>query len=131
MNIRLFFLIQKMLKYSVVVGCVLLTIHVGLLIIGYDMKFAEWMFGLSVLGFITMLMASYCLRFCWLFRAFLIYDFVVAQCIEVQRCFHPFGDFLQLARLIVFAAGVFLLSYLLSHIKEYGRTESKGIGRCY
>lgn len=113
MNIRLFETVQAMIKYSVFIGAFLMTTHVGLLMAGYDIPVADWICGFSILGFITLFMASYCLRLCNLFRAFLIYDFVVGQCIRVQRELHAFDTILQEARLAVFTAGVILITIFI------------------
>lgn len=121
MNIRLFESIQETLRYSVAGGTLLMTAHVGLLIVGYDLPIADWFIGLSVFGYVVLLMTSYCLRFCNLFRAFLTYIFAVSQCIRLQREFELFGDYLQEARLAVFTAGVILLSYFAYNLKHYTR----------
>lgn len=113
MNIRLFETVQATIKYSVFIGAFLMTTHVGLLMAGYDIPVADWICGFSILGFITLFMASYCLRLCNLFRAFLIYDFAVGQCIRVQRELHAFDTILQEARLVVFTTGVILITIFI------------------
>jgi len=125
MNITLFESIQATIRYSVVGGALLMTAHVGLLLLGYNLPIADWCIGLSVFGFIILLMTSYCLRLCNLFRGFLTYIFVVSQCIRLQREFSLFDGILQEARLVVFTVGVMLLTYFVIRIKYYTRCSAK------
>lgn len=125
MNITLFEMIQATIRYSVAAGALLMTAHVGLLLIGYNEPVADWCIGLSVFGFVILLMTSFCLRLCNLFRAFLTYIFTVSQCIRLQREFSLFDGILQESRLAVFALGVMLLTYFVIRIKYYTRCSTR------
>lgn len=119
MSTRLFMLLQELIKIFVVLAGLLLTIHIGMLILGYDPFWAEWLCGFSVFGFVMLFIASYLLKLCNLFRAFLIFDFVADQCIVFQREVGIFGDYIDIARMVMFATGASLVSiYIYREIKR-------------
>lgn len=121
MDIKLFKLLQLLIKYGVAIGALLMTIHCGCLYFGRDYFLPEWICGFSVIGYILLMVASFCLRLCWTFRSLLTYDFAVTQCIMFQEKFNIFGEYLQSARLFMFVMGCFLLSYVALNFKQYCR----------
>lgn len=112
MSIRLFNLLQFLLKYSVVFGVLVMTIHIGVLLLGYNEPWSELLFGYSLFGYATIMLASYVLKLCNLFRACATYNFIVQQCIILQRE-ELFGEYINVARLVMFSIGIVLLTYVL------------------
>lgn len=108
MNKNLFKILQNIIKYAVGVGLFSLTLHVGLLLYGIDEPWTEWLLGISVLGFITLLLASYVLKLCWKFRLALYYIFLVSGCVHFQRAFSLFNGILTESRVIVLIIGIII-----------------------
>lgn len=85
----------------------LMTGHVGLLILGHNYYLAEMLAGASVVNSAMMFALSTRFHFCMLHRLLIAYPLVVEACIVLQR-FDLFGRFVGLARWIVFLVGATL-----------------------
>lgn len=104
-NFRLFRTIERMLQLNVVLGDAIMTVHCALLLTGSQLWIAEFVAGYSALGFVSLLMASYLLHFCWRFRLCLIHSFLVGCCIIFQREY-GFDMLLSPMRWVMFVSGV-------------------------
>lgn len=124
MNKNLLKKLSTFMKYAVFAACVIMTAHVICLLCGHNFFFAEWICGLSVMGFIMLYIASRILGYDFLFRAMLVYDFAVNQCIIFQRSFSIFGEYLTTARYIVAIWGIILIVSFLLNANNYQEDDS-------
>lgn len=119
MNIELLKKLSTLMKYTMFAACVIMTAHVVGLLCGKNFFFAEWFCGFSVLGFAMLFIASYVLSYDNMFRALLVYDFAIDQCIVFQRSFNIFGEFLTTARLIAATIGIILIVIFILTANTY------------
>lgn len=114
MNLDLFKFIIKFLKYYVVIGSIIMTIHCACLLFGYDLWIADILTGLSIGGFISLLLSSYLLKMCNLYRAFLLHQCIVSCCISYEDNI-GFGQYLFPSLLFVFGFGLILILILIKN----------------
>lgn len=116
-NKSLFKFLQSLIKYVVGSGILIMTIHVGLLILGINEPISEWLVGFSVGGFTMLLISSYVLRLCLEFRICLYYEFIVGQLIKLQRSLEIFETETTLyqARWVTFVVGTILTLTIVYH----------------
>lgn len=112
MNIKLFQFMNAMLKYSVVFCDAFMTLHCFLLVIGIKTWFAEYITGHCVVGAVELFVASFLLKFCWLYRSFIIHNLIVYSCIIYEREF-GFGEYLTFVRYAMLISGLFLIVKLI------------------
>lgn len=106
--------LREIVRYSIVLGDALMTLHCLLLLNGIDCKFLEFIFGLSVLGFTILYLSTYLLVYCNLIRGMLVHNFAVKCCILYHENF-GFGDFLTPLRFIMLLVGILLLILLFKN----------------
>ena len=124
MNIGLLKKLSTLMKYTMFGACIIMTAHVVCLLCGKNYFFAEWFCGFSVLGFAMLFIASYVLDYDNMFRALLIYDFAINQCIVFQRSFQFFGEYLTTARMIAALSGIILIILFLLNTNSYKENDT-------
>lgn len=90
------------------VATLVMTVHVGLLLLGFNFGFAAILFEYALIWFLLLTILSISFEFCWVHRAFCAYNLIISQCIEYQEHF-GFGCYLTPARWLALLLGVFLL----------------------
>lgn len=110
--------LKNTLKYIPVAADFFLCLHVLLLLFGKNETYCEYLFGYSLVGVVLMMLQSYALKFCNIYRAFVLHDFLVYTCIYYER-WVGFGEFLLFARLFVLLLGVCVFGWLFSSLKAY------------
>ena len=106
---RLHRLSMIFLKYTPVIGALLMLLHVMFLSIGLTGFIAENLIGLTLWPYITALVWSKAFHFCTTHRLFLSYIFLVTCCINYEG-FFGFGLTLLAARWVVLILGILLFS---------------------
>lgn len=112
-SVSLFKFINKFLKYYVVCSSLIMTIHCLLMLLGIDTWVIGLFIGLSLGGFISLFITSFILGYCWLYRNFLIHQFLVSSCMT-WHIHIGFGYLLYPFVLIMFMYGFILLCILMS-----------------
>lgn len=95
-------------------GAFFMTCHCAMLLSGWRVLFAPFTFkfGISWLVLITALSIAF--EFCWVHRAFCLYNYLISSCIDYQNDV-GFGDYLTIARLIALLLGVLLFIAFAKH----------------
>lgn len=114
--------LRDIIRYSIIFGDVLMITHCGLVLNGIQCSFLEFVFGLSVLGFIILYLSTYLLGFCNIIRGMLIHNFTVKCCILYHE---NFGFGTHIVPIILLLTGVLLLAFLF---KNQYRTVGKRMG---
>lgn len=96
---------QSVLKLGLIVGLLVMIAHVVVLITGSKLYVAEWLNNCGLIPFVALLSATFALNLCYRFKAMAIYNYLVSNCIILQR-FNIFGDHIMLARWIVLFLGL-------------------------
>lgn len=111
MNIRYFEFINSFLKHSVILSDIVMTLHCFLIVVGVKTFFAEYITGHCLMGAIDLFLASFLLKFCWLYRSFVLHNLVVYTCIVYEREI-GFGILLTPIRYFLLISGIFLILLL-------------------
>lgn len=111
-SVSLFKFINKFLKYYVVCSSLIMTIHCLLMLFRIDTWMIDLIIGLSLGGFISLYITSYILGYCWLFRNFLIHQFLVSCCIT-WHIHIGFGYMLYPMVTLMLTYGIILLCVLM------------------
>lgn len=114
MNIKLFKVIIQILKYYVIISSMTLTGHCLLLINNIEFWQVDILFGLSLGGFGCLLLASYLLKMCNLYRLFLLHQFLVSSFISIQDNI-GLGLYRTSLQIIMFTFGTCLILRLISN----------------
>lgn len=112
LNTNLFKFINSFLKYYVVCGSLIMTIHCFLMLISIDTWMVDLVIGLSLGGFLSLFITSFILKYCWLYRNFLIHQFLVSSCIT-WYVYIGFGFMLYPMLWIMFLYGFILILLLI------------------
>lgn len=125
-NVRLFRIVQAMLKVTAVACDALMTVNFGVLVYGGEgIWVSEYIAGYSACGFIILLVVSYLLNFCWRYRACLVHNFLAYSVMVASRNIE-FGKTLFPIEIVIFTSGIILTSIVLFY--EYkNREKSKRI----
>lgn len=89
------------------VGAFLMVGHCFTLLLGLKWHFASGMVKYAALWFVLLIVLSYAYQFCWVHRAFCVYNWIVSLCIDYQRNF-GFGVFLTPMRVIMLLGGIWI-----------------------
>lgn len=108
------------MKYIPVIGTIVYTLHVGLLLLGYDLHLAEYLVGFSVDVTILLFLLSNEFDFCLLHKCLIGYVTLVDVCILLRRC-GLFDKCLYPLRVIVFIMGLALIAWLICKFKAFNR----------
>lgn len=100
-------LCRRVVGWSPFVGAAMMMGHLSALVSGYYWSFANVIGKSSLIVFFLLLCLSVTFGYCWIHRAFLLYNFVVNVVLEVQKIV-PFGDVLDLSRWIMLGVGASL-----------------------
>ena len=95
------------LKYAPVVSTACLSLHVALLLFGFD-PVLECMVGTTLLPSVVLFSASHAFHFCLLHKMLIVYSFVVDSCCSYERMI-GFGNLLTPLRLLMLYIGLELL----------------------
>lgn len=117
-NTTLYRLSIIMLKYTPVLGALMMWIHILLLLLGFNMWIAEYSFSLPFFPWLVCIVWSKTFGFCKLHRHFITYISIVSYCIRFQDDV-GFGILLTTIRWIVFIIGTILLLWFITHVKKY------------
>lgn len=90
------------------IGCLAMVIHCATLLMGYDLHISAFLFKYALLWFILLTILSIAYEFCWVHRAFLLYNYIIGVMIEHQRL-HGFGSWLTPLRWIALIIGIILI----------------------
>lgn len=113
----------KILRYIPIVVALLMCVHCGLLVFGVDERFTQWF--MVAYGFILVMAFSHALNFCSLHRHLIYYSFVVFVCIIYQRHFSGFGEYLFLARFVMFLVGIIIILVTVCRARKNCWNKSK------
>ncbi len=105
--------IQYLLRVLISVGTLWSVAHVILLFCGIEEPFYEQLFGFSFFGLVLLILSTYVLELCWVFKVCCVYCYLVSECIILQSG-DFFGSSVNLARAVVLAIGGFLIFGLLN-----------------
>lgn len=92
-----------------------LMAHVLMLEFDVDVFVVDWIFGMSAFGAFVLFIATYVLGLCNIMRCYVLYDFMVSQCIMAQKNWEAFGEFRHDAHILVLLMGVVLLAVTVTH----------------
>lgn len=128
MNLKLFKIITNFLKYYVVLGSIIMTIHCICLLFGYDLWIVDILVGMSLGGFLSLLISSYLLKMCNLYRMFLTHQLIVSCCISYEDNI-GFGNLFLPFLLFDLIFGIILIVILIKNngFKKDNCSISKGI----
>lgn len=119
MDNSLYKTLKMCLKFFPVLAALMMMADVVLIVIGYSFNpFVESVAGFSLIGVILLLLESFVLKFCNLYRAFVIYDGIVYNCILFEK-YCGFGEWLSEAHGFVMIGGAVLLIFLLFKFKDF------------
>lgn len=90
------------------IGTITFVIHCVLLIGGGESHIAGFLFKFAFLWFALLTILSIAFEFCWVHRAFLLYDYLIGVCIEHQE-YVGFGVWLTPLRWFFLVFGLLLL----------------------
>lgn len=107
-------LFQNLFKFSMVFGLILFSMHCAFLLYGYNIHIAEYATGLSFFAVITLFIATFMLHLCALSRCMLIYNYCMSNCIDLQRDYQIFGNYINEVRLIMLIFGILILILLIT-----------------
>lgn len=112
------YLFQIAFKLFLIVSTFGMSLHCANLLLGVNLCVVEVTIILSFLPMLILYMCTYVLKLCRLARYILIYNYVVSNCIYVQKNFELFGEYLNLARWIVMLCGLVITYFLIRKIYE-------------
>lgn len=118
MNLRLFKISILLLKYITVIEAIIVSIMLILTINNANGLFFESVCVHSIIGFVLMIIQSYLLKFCNLYRAFLTYNFIVYQCIVYNRYF-GFHNYEKPIKIFFILCGIGLFAILFKNVKHF------------
>ena len=106
-----------------VAGSFVMECHCGFLIIGWHFAFASMAFKLAVTWFMFLTICSAAFHFCWVHRAFCLFNYLVGACGDFDKYIFDLGEYKPLAYIATFALGLFLFVAFARHKcwKEYFR----------
>lgn len=102
---------KYIVKYVPVCSFFDMWFHVGLLLLGYDVKVADLVFALPPFYGIAFYAGCVAYGYCKLHRALVLYTILVTCCINYQQHF-DFGSLLTPARWLVFLLGLAIFIWL-------------------
>lgn len=108
------------IKYMPIIGALVMIVHSGFLLIGIDLNLADNVATMQALPAFTLLLVSHAFGFCWVHKAFTIYDLLVSLCIDYNRDI-GFTYALVEHRLFAFTTGIILFTILFIHRRAYNR----------
>lgn len=100
-------LCRRVVGWSPFVGAAMMMGHLSALVCGYHWSLANVIGKSSLIVFFLLLCLSVTFGYCWIHRAFLLYNFVVNMVLEIQKI-EPFGDVLAPSRWIMLGVGASL-----------------------
>lgn len=113
-------IVVKGIKYIPILSTILLTVHVGFLLLGIEEIYTEWLSVLLlVLLVLLMVLLSVRFNFCVLHKLLILYMTIMTCCVCVQRL-DGFGDALNSFRIVLFAIGAALSGIAIYKINEDG-----------
>lgn len=115
---QIFILWKILLELLPMGGVLAMTTHVACLLMGYNFKVSEYLFGYSVVGAVLLFVQSYVLKFCRLYRLSILYSVVVTHCIYHQRNI-GFGNALMPMRILMLVFGIILSVVILLKMKSF------------
>jgi len=89
------------------VGEFLMVGHCFTLLLGLKWHFASGLVKYAALWFVLLMVLSYAYQFCWVHRAFCVYNWTVSLCIDYQRNF-GFGILLTPMRVTMLLGGLWI-----------------------
>ena len=101
-----------LIKYIPIIGGLFMMIHCLLLLLGQDLASAHFIFGFSIIGAVILYGASCVLGFCRVHKAFIIYDFCVELCINIEQ-YYGFGKILIFIRILMLLVGIYLFIWFI------------------
>lgn len=104
---------QNLFKISLVSGLILLCSQCAFLICGYNPHIAEYTGGLSLFAVITLFVSTFALNLCNLSRCILLYNYTMSSCINIQRDYQIFGEYVDIVRCIMLLAGLVIIALLI------------------
>ena len=114
----------KYYRYVAVCAFLLMFVHLVLLMHGYSLHIASALTSLSAVPWFTALWLSKCLGFCLAHKSCLMYVLVMSVCIRFQESGAGFGDYLQLARVIMLVIGIAIMFWLIKRRVCQKRTKN-------
>lgn len=118
LNVHLFKFINKFLKYYVVCSSLIMTLHCALMLVGINTWMVDLFIGLSLGGFLSLYITSFILGYCWLYRNFLIHQFLVSSCI-IWYVYIGFGPLLYPMIIIMLSYGLILFWILVKRRLQF------------
>lgn len=114
-SVKLFRVVQNLLKVTAVVCDATVTAHFGVIVHrGEGLWFTEYVAGYSASGFVILFIVSYLLNFCWRYRACIMHNFLAYTLMVIMRNFN-LGRALAPMQMAVFASGLILIIIVLSY----------------
>lgn len=118
MNLKLFKISMLLLKYITVLESVIVSIMLILTVNSSNGLLFESLCVHSVIGFVLMVIQSYLLKFCNLYRGFLTYNFIVYQCIVYNRYFGLY-NYEKAVKIFFILCGIGLFALLFKNVKHF------------
>ena len=115
------YLFQNIFKIFLIISTFGMSVHCANLLFGINICIVELTIILSLVPFAILYMCTYILKLCVLSRSILIYNYVVSQCIYVQKNYQLFGEYLTPARWIVMVSGLVIVTLLIQKMYEHSK----------
>lgn len=117
-------------KYAPVGFGVILVIHCGLLLMGYDTAILKELLPFSWLSGVVFTILSYRLKMCVYNRLCIWYDVLMDLCIKAQRydIFEELGLDVQGCRMFMFVAGGLILVFLITKVYGCKKCRYRSVG---
>lgn len=107
---------QNAFKIFLIISSLGMSVHCANLLLGINFCIVELTIVLSLCPFLVLLGCTYTLRLCNLSRGILAYNYLVSNCIYLQKNYSFFGDYLTLARWVVLVCGIVISCFLVRKI---------------
>ncbi len=122
------YIFQIAFKIFLIISTLGMSVHCMNLLLGVNICVVELTIILSLFPMLILYMCTYILKLCTLSRSILIYNYVVSNCIYVQKNYQMFGEYLTPARWIVMISGFIIVTFLIRKMYEHSKKRESCIG---